>query len=859
MVDELIRRLSHDMGNPASLGVINSLYVNAELKGYYNMVERLREPFFRSLHSEDDDAQWDVLQFEGADNVAEGDMVAWDDMINRLNATVTSANWERVLEVADVENMADYYLLNIYSATWDWPHNNWVAARERSEQGKYRLYVWDAEGALNNRGDRPVSQEMIRTYIIGTVSGNSGRTGREGEMRDLWRGLNRWEEFRLIFADRIHKHLFNGGVLDDRGGNDSHLRRRFDGLVGEFSDLLRVIGNQAVQTSKVAAWVSPASGRRRYLLGPVREDFADNDLWPDITPPELSEFGGVVPENHPLLVTNEEGLVYYTTDGSDPRLLGGAPNPNAISQPGSLMEVTQIPLESVWRHNAVDGDLGTAWRLLGFDDLAWGSGPAPLGFGTIRDGQSLIPIATLVNQEAPRQPTTYFRRRFEIDSPDSFLGLNVTILSDAGMVVYLNGVEVLRESNVPDDAVYDTFPTSDSSDGNEGDYTTFEIDPALLVSGTNLIAVELHNNPGSSDMVMDLQLSGLQVDPANLPIMITEPVTIRARSFNEGEWSALTEAEFTVDSVPATSENLAIAEFLYDPSASTVDEMLAGFDDGDLFEFLRLENYSQTNVDLTAVRFTDGISFDFAMSPIRVLPPGGVAILVGNLEAFRFRYGSSFDALIAGEYQGRLSDGGEALRIIGEENAIIHEFEFDNNAPWPVLDELDGHSIVLNNSEDDHGVGANWVASALVGGTPGGIANFAGWQNSFFNAAELADASISGPDADPDGDGWTNFIEFALGSLPRDRGSMPLAITGKVEDLNGQNYLTLSYTRTAGLRAVNFSAELSDDLRSWGAGGVPVLPEVTHPDGSITARFRHPLPVGESEDEQYLRLRVVEQ
>jgi len=216
VVDELIRRLSHDMGNPASLGVINSLYVNAELKGYYNMVERLREPFFRSLHSEDDDAQWDVLQFEGADNVAEGDMVAWDDMINRLNATVTSANWERVLEVADVENMADYYLLNIYSATWDWPHNNWVAARERSEQGKYRLYVWDAEGALNNRGDRPVSQEMIRTYIIGTVSGNSGRTGREGEMRDLWRGLNRWEEFRLIFADRIHKHLFNGGVLECR-------------------------------------------------------------------------------------------------------------------------------------------------------------------------------------------------------------------------------------------------------------------------------------------------------------------------------------------------------------------------------------------------------------------------------------------------------------------------------------------------------------------------------------------------------------------------------------------------------------------------------------------------------------------
>ena len=129
-------------------------------------------------------------------------MEVWNEMIRRLNSRTTNSNWLKVLELADVTNMIDYYLLNIYMATWDWPHNNWVAARERSDKGRYRLYIWDAEGAMYNRGNRPVSQEMIQPFIA---------TG-SGELRDLWRGLSRWQEFKILFADRINLHLFNGGV-----------------------------------------------------------------------------------------------------------------------------------------------------------------------------------------------------------------------------------------------------------------------------------------------------------------------------------------------------------------------------------------------------------------------------------------------------------------------------------------------------------------------------------------------------------------------------------------------------------------------------------------------------------------------
>ena len=847
VIDELVRRLSRDMGNGASVGVINSLYVNGELKGFYNMVERLREPFFRSLHSEDDDAQWDVLQYEGNDNIAEGDKEAWINMITRLNASTTVSNWENVLEVADVENMADYYLLNIYCATWDWPHNNWVAAKERSAEGRYRLYVWDAEGAMNNRGNRPVSQEMIQTYIA---------TG-SGELRDLWRGLNRWEEFQILFADRINKHMFNGGVLDDRDYTNSHLKGEMDQLVTEFSDLLRVMNNEGVQTSKPLAWASPTSGRRRYLFGPVRENFHDKNLWPGTSPPEFSQFGGTVSRGATLNLTNESGLIYYTTDGADPRLPGGGINPTATSQDGSILDVELIPLESIWSYSDEDGDLGTAWRTgLEVDD-DWLTGAGPLGYGSVKEsGVIPINIATEVNNPAPRQPMTYFRKEFEIDDASAYLELTMKLRADAGPIIYLNGVKAFQDTNIPDGATYGTLPTSDSSDSNEGDLDEYTLDPALLVTGTNIIAVEHFNSPTSSDMVFDIQLNGRRTNPGNTPLAIDGPMTVMARSYDNGEWSALTEADFTVETLPPSSSNLAIAEILYNPIGPSQAEINAGFDDGDLFEFVRIQNVGLGTVDMGQVRFTQGIDFDFGNSEIRVLPYGSAVLLVSNLDAFRARFGSDYDDIIAGEYSGQLSNGGETIRFVGNDESLIHEFNYDVSSPWPDLTLMDGHSIQLIDSSLSHDAGSNWRASGNVDGDPQNALGYAAWLSAFFTPGEVDSTAITGPEEDGDGDGWSNYLEYALGTVPNSAGDFPVSIQPSLEDHDGDLYLTITYTRSVNSGEVQFSAETSDDLVIWSAGGVAILPEVTNPDGSISAKFRYPIPVGS--DPQYLRLKVTE-
>lgn len=862
IVDELIRRLSDRMGNGASLGVINSLYVNGELKGFYNMVERLREPLFQSLHSQDQDAEWDVLQFEGNDNIAEGDKIAWNDMISRLNSSITAENWERVLEVADVSNMADYYLLNIFGATWDWPHNNWVAAKERSTEGRYRLYVWDAEGAFGLYNNRLASAEVINTYILGTSAGQGGQSGTEGELRDLWKGLNRWEEFQITFADRIHKHLFNNGVLDDRDYQTSTLKSELDVLTDEFDDLLSVVGNQTIQTNRMTSWSNQTNGRRSYLLGPNREDFRDHDLWPTALPPEFSKLGGNLALGETLKITNISGDIYYTTDGSDPRLFGGQANPSATSQAGSLLDVSLIPIESEWKYNDTDGDQGVAWRSPSYNDETWPSGAGPLGYGSVRDNEPdpslTIPIATTINTPfAVRQPTTYFRKTFDVQNVETVIALNAKIRSDAGTVVYLNGVEVFYDTNIPANASYDTVPTSDASDGNEGDLDEYTFDTNLLVEGENILAVQLHNSVGSSDMVFDLQLDATATNPNNPPLVIDGPTTVMARSLDNGVWSALTAANFTVNTVPADSSNLAVVEMLYNPTGPSVNEMNAGFNDGDLFEFLRVQNIGSSSVSLEDVRFVEGLGFDFTNSQIKVIPPNGIAIIVSNLDAFRERYGTVYDQFIAGEYTGRLNNGGEPLRILGVNDDIIHEFEFEVATPWPDLTALDGHSIQINDSAGSHDDGSNWRASGNIGGVPDGKVTFALWQQSLFTEAERNNPAISGMEADPDGDGSNNLLEFALGSSPTDALSVPVGVTGSVETIGNDHHFILSYTRTAGVRAVNFLSELSDDLESWSGGGIPTGTETFNPDGTITAKLRHPTPITEGMDKKrFMRLVV---
>lgn len=346
IVDETVRRMFVEMGQQGSIGVLNTLYINGSFKGFYNMCERLREPFMQTHHGGSED--WDVRQ---VNDYANGDISSWNTMMGILNRSgngdLSLSDWTEALDYLDPVNMADYFLINLYGATWDWPQNNWVGARERTPEGKYRLYVWDAEGSFLNQGYfNPASHNSFTGDLL----------TKSDTLSQLFQRLIKSPEWRLIFADRINKHMFNDGVLDDRNGLNSRFGEITTELKDDYNPLINYVHGQNISTNYFTQWTSTSSGRRRYLFGPSRTDFADNNLWPSVAPVNFNQHGGDVAAGFQLSMTSPNGgIIYYTLDGSDPRDLGGAVNAGATTynsstalSPGTTIAMARSRVGSTW-------------------------------------------------------------------------------------------------------------------------------------------------------------------------------------------------------------------------------------------------------------------------------------------------------------------------------------------------------------------------------------------------------------------------------------------------------------------------------------------------------------------------------
>jgi len=182
---------------------------------------------------------------------------------------------------------------------------------------------------------------------------------------------------------------------------------------------------------------------------------------------------------------------------------------------------TLIPTGAVWKYLDDGSDQGTAWTAVSFNDSTWASGPAQLGYG---DGDE----ATMVGfgpDAANKYITTYFRKAFGVTNASSVTGLVVRLLRDDGGVVYLNGVEVFR-SNMPSGPIsFNTLAVTAAGGADETtNYYSADIPASLLVSGVNVVAVEIHQNAAtSSDLSFDLALVSTASQPPVPPSIITQP------------------------------------------------------------------------------------------------------------------------------------------------------------------------------------------------------------------------------------------------------------------------------------------------------------------------------------------------
>jgi len=185
------------------------------------------------------------------------------------------------------------------------------------------------------------------------------------------------------------------------------------------------------------------------------------------------------------------------------RPIQAASEPAANQISPNATEVILIPTGATWRYLDDGSDQGAAWYSPIFDDSTWAAGPAKLGYGNGNE-------ATLLSygpDPSNKYITTYFRHTFHVTDTIIYKGLYLNLLRDDGAVVYLNGTELVR-TNMPTGTItYTTLASTVVEADDESAYFNIDLGPNNLVTGTNILAVEIHQAAGdSADISFDLEL-----------------------------------------------------------------------------------------------------------------------------------------------------------------------------------------------------------------------------------------------------------------------------------------------------------------------------------------------------------------
>ena len=338
-------------------------------------------------------------------------------------------------------------------------------------------------------------------------------------------------------------------------------------------------------------------------------------------------------------------------------------------------------------------------------------------------------------------------------------------------------------------------------------------------------------------------------------LTLSVTTTLKARTLDNGAWSALTEAVFLPGAQPANAATVVLSEFNYQPAIPSASETAQGYDQRKDFEFIELLNTSPTAVDLTGVMFTAGIRFNFdTQSVLHHLLPGRRLIIVKNREAFAFRHPGVNPGLIAGEFSRRLSDQGDEMALVGANGADIARFTYDNQAPWPRAAAGDGRSLVLLRPESHPNPAdpSNWGTS-LVEPTPGSEdapPSLSQW---------LAANGLTDARAVRDRYGVSNAMVYALGAdlLHDPSFALPVpAVAPFTVDTVTADYLTITFTVRVGASGTPVTPEISSDLATWSSGEPAATVTVSrqiNANGTETVVVRDAMPMTAN---RYIRLSV---
>ncbi len=315
--DEWLRASQIAMSGLGAHGIFVHLYLNGLYWGLYNLVERPDARFTASYLGGEPEG-WYIANHRGGVSGSSGRFKTLLKLASD-GGLADSEKYAAIKPYLDIDQFIDYLILNWYAGTRDWPENNWYAGLQ-NPSGQARYFVWDGEECWIDGAKIHLGKEDL--------------AGNPNTIKILFEALIENADFKMRLADRLFRHLFHEGALTDANAQarwlaiNSLIERAIVGESARWGDARyeRPITRDDWLKARDNV-LAQMEGNGARLIGLAR----DLGYYPELDPPTFNQQGGLVTTGFKLTMIAPTGIIYYTTDGSDPRIpVSGAIAPSAL-------------------------------------------------------------------------------------------------------------------------------------------------------------------------------------------------------------------------------------------------------------------------------------------------------------------------------------------------------------------------------------------------------------------------------------------------------------------------------------------------------------------------------------------------
>ena len=486
-------------------------FINGQYIGVLNMREPNNKHYVYANYGWSDD---EIDQFEVTPDSFYVQKCGTDDAYKQLLAlTADAANpetYEEIRKLLDVDEYINYMAVEFYLGSSDWMRNNVKAFRLHND-GKFRFVIFDTDGSFSyTNGMFSYIMRMEYNYTFDTLypSGNTITT--DNTLVTIFRQLLKNDSFRRQFIDTYC--IVGGSVFEAQ-----RCTQIIDSLVAVSQPAMDLEGRGWNVYNMGESLKNTFNGRNSAMISELRSYGSFN----------LSG----VPAQKVTLQSNVPGARITLNDVEVPTgyfngNLFAPVNIKAIAPGGYVFEGwTQgtgassniFDYGSEWLYYDSGSLDGKSWMSSTYSGN-WYSSRAPFGYGK----DNVWTWLDYGNNSSSKYMTYYFRKPFTLNSEpaagDEFT-LDFTV--DDGFIVYINGTEAGRYNMPSGKANFNTASTT-YAQGNP-DHSSITLPANLFRKGNNVIAVEVHNNSGtSSDIFWDAALSMKSNTPTDIDFYSTE-------------------------------------------------------------------------------------------------------------------------------------------------------------------------------------------------------------------------------------------------------------------------------------------------------------------------------------------------